>query len=430
MREHPLSQDHPLRQQLTQEMHARRLGHIEAPSHMTQLLAVFAEGEQEAVRQHALKIAGAMPDACPANPNHLSASLADVDFTWECHTEFSTYSFIRRGGADDDAESWISAIPRGWMADLPASILRGTQIRLLSATDPEPEKLLEAFDQGDLVSCDVFDGGARIWADFRLHADGFGRIVVKDRGLIGGEATRLIQWLQELGNYRKMALLGLPLARELGTRLKQIELDFADLVDRIALPESQTDAALFQRLSRLSAELNMLETEASFRMSATRAYAQLVFDRLDSLRERRIPGHPTLSEFTERRFMPAIRTCESFMDRTQQVSRRADSANALMRTRIEVDLRSQTRDLLASMDHRATLQLRLQQAVEGLSVAAITYYLVGLLNYELKAAHPLLPGLDPAIALAIAIPLIFAVIWRVIHSRGHGLQRVPDPRNG
>jgi uncharacterized membrane-anchored protein len=387
------------------------------------LLAVFAEGEEAAVRQHALKIAGALPDECQASPNHLSASLPGFDFTWECHTEFATYSFIRRG-TDNEIENWASDFPQRWMVDLPASILRGTQIRFLSTSDPEPEPetLLEEFNQGDLVSCDVFDGGARIWTDFRLHTDGFGKLLVKDRGLVGGEATRLIQWLQELGNYRKMALLGLPLARRLGTRLKGLEGDFAELIDMISLPERQTDAELFRQLSRSSAELNMLETEASFRMSATRAYAQLVFDRLASLRESRVAGYPTLSEFTERRFMPALRTCESFSDRTQQVSRRADSASALMRTRIDVDLRGQTRDLLASMDHRATLQLRLQQAVEGLSVAAITYYLVALLNYELKAMHPLLPRVDPTIALGVAIPLIFAAIWHVIHSKGRSLR--------
>ncbi len=41
-------------------------------------------------------------------------------------------------------------------------------------------------------------------------------------------------------------------------------------------------------------------------------------------------------------------------------------------------LEAQNQTLLASMDRRARLQLRLQQTVEGLSVAAICYYVVGL----------------------------------------------------
>ena len=37
------------------------------------------------------------------------------------------------------------------------------------------------------------------------------------------------------------------------------------------------------------------------------------------------------------------------------------------------------------MDRRARLQFRLQQTVEGLSVAAIGYYVVGLFGYVAKA---------------------------------------------
>lgn len=410
-----MNRDHPFRSRLTEEMHARRLGHVQAPCEVTQLLTVFTEGGQQAVRRHALEIAGLDADDC-ANLNHLTASTHGFEFTWECHTEFATYTFIRQRDPSNDGEDFAE-LPPEWLAELPAAILRGTQIRFLSVEDADPDALLRDFHPGDLVSCNVFDGAATIWADFRMHPCGFGKLVIKDRHLSGGDATRLVQWLQELGNYRKMALLGLPLAQELSERLKRLERDFAELVNAIALPDRQTDAELFHALSSLSAELNRLEADASFRMSATMAYAQIVFDRLGSLRESRIAGHPTLSEFTERRFMPAIRTCQSFMSRVQQASRRVDSAGGLMRTSIDVVLRGQTRDLLASMDHRSNLQLRLQQAVEGLSVAAITYYVAALLHYELEAVHPMMPGLDPAAALAVAIPLIFLAILRVVRSK-------------
>lgn len=414
-----MAQDHPQRVQLTEEMHARRLGHIQAPCELTQLLTVYTEGEQQAVRQHALRIAGRHEEA-RADLNHLTASIAGFEFTWECHAEFATYTFIRYRDPADHRDEFTPLLPE-WMADLPALVLRGTQIRLLSVADPEPTTLLDDFHPGDLVSCDVFDGAATIWADFRLHAVGFGKLVIKDRHLSGGDATRLVQSLQELGNYRKMALLGLPLAKELNGRLKRLEADFGKLINAIAMPDRQSDAELFHALSCLSAELNRLESDASFRMSATMAYSQIVLDRLSSLRESRTAGHQTLSEFTERRFMPAIRTCQSFMNRVQQVSRRADSASGLMRTSIDVVLRSQTRDLLASMDHRSNLQLRLQQAVEGLSVAAITYYVAALLHYELEAIHHLAPRLNPKLVLAFAIPLFAVVIWRVVRSKKHSM---------
>ncbi|WP_218036191.1 DUF3422 family protein [Sphingobium sp. 15-1] len=410
-----MTQDHPLRGQLTEEMHARRLGNVQAPCEVTQLLAVYSEGEQQAVRQHALKIAGRPEEAC-TDFNHLAASIAGFEFTWECHAEFATYTFIRSLDATDD-QAEFAPLPPHWMADLPAVILRGTQLRLLSVTDPEPTTLLEDFHPGDLVTCDVFDKAATIWADFRLHNTGFGKLVIKDRHLSDGDATRLVQWLQELGNYRKMALLGLPLAKELGGRLKRLEDEFGSLVNAIAMPDRQSDAELFHALSSMTAELNRLESDASYRMSATMAYSQIVHDRLTSLRESRVAGHQTLSEFTERRFMPAIRTCQTFMNRVQQVSRRADSASGLMRTSIDVVLRGQTRDLLASMDRRSGIQLRLQQAVEGLSVTAITYYMAALLHYELEALHHIAPYFNPTIVLAFLIPLLILMIWRVVRSK-------------
>lgn len=69
------------------------------------------------------------------------------------------------------------------------------------------------------------------------------------------------------------------------------------------------------------------------------------------------------------------------------------------------------------MDHRSNLQLRLQQAVNGLSVAAITYYVAALLHYELEAVHPMMLVVDPAAALAVAIPFFFLAIRRVIRSK-------------
>ena len=41
-------------------------------------------------------------------------------------------------------------------------------------------------------------------------------------------------------------------------------------------------------------------------------------------------------------------------------------------------------NLLGAMNRRQQLQLRLQATVEGLSVAAITYYIVGLVGYAAK----------------------------------------------
>ena len=72
------------------------------------------------------------------------------------------------------------------------------------------------------------------------------------------------------------------------------------------------------------------------------------------------------------------------------------------------------------MNRRGDLQLRLQSTVEGLSVAAITYYIVGLVSYLAKGAQKLGWGFSPESTAAVAIPLVAASVWwslRRLHHR-------------
>lgn len=130
---------------------------------------------------------------------------------WEQHSEFTTYSFIRCGAPEEPFSSPpLGELPTEWLAELPGPILRATQIELLSKDSAEPTKedLALWFGLDDLVCCDVRDGDARIWSNFRLHPDGLGRLLVRDQSLVGdSEPSRLLQRLQELGNYRNMALV-------------------------------------------------------------------------------------------------------------------------------------------------------------------------------------------------------------------------------
>jgi uncharacterized membrane-anchored protein len=77
---------------------------------------------------------------------------------------------------------------------------------------------------------------------------------------------------------------------------------------------------------------------------------------------------------------------------------------------------AQNQSLLASMDRRAKLQLRLQQTVEGLSIAAIVYYMAGLVGYVANAlGHwPLLaawlPSNETLVGLAV-LPVVLGVAW-------------------
>ncbi len=108
--------------------------------------------------------------------------------------------------------------------------------------------------------------------------------------------------------------------------------------------------------------------------------------RLEELREDEVSGHLTITEFMTRRLTPpAVKTCEAVNERLEDLSRRVDRASEMMRTRVELAIQSQNQQLLSSMDRRSRIQLMMQHTVEGFSVVAISYYLIGLLKLGLDA---------------------------------------------
>ena len=399
---------HALRASLSEEMHVRRLPRFAAPCRLMQVVTVMGEKGSDAARTHVEALATRAETVVPIAGKYAVLRLSEVTLVWERHTEFASYTLLRDGGFDEPFdpahfEPALAAI----LADMPGDIIRATQIALVDRTTPEPAAADHDrwFSTEASVVCDVADGAARIVSDFRLHDDGYGRLLILDRGLEGDEPAQLVLRLQELGNYRNMALLGLPLAQHLTPLVTDLEARLAGLTRAVAERRSEDDG-LLDELTFLSAELARLVAETRYRMSATRAYAQLSTERLASLRIGAVRGHQTLADFTERRLMPAVRTCDSFSGRLEDLSQRAAWTSALLRTRIDLALARQNRDLLASMDARTQLQLRLQQTVEGLSVVAISYYLVALLSHVLDAV----PGLHHDVAIAVAVPIVLVVV--------------------
>lgn len=400
-------EDHPLRTALSSEMHVRKLPPMAAPTRMMQVVLSGDRGDMALERRKLAELFAFDAAEAKDGANFLLGERGDMRIVWERHTEFSSYMFIRAGAFDDpfDPAAFV-AIPDRWFADLPGKVVRATQFAFCDATIAD--RAADYFSAEDLVVCDVADGAGRIWSDFRIHKDGFGRLLLADKGLTGPEASLVVQRLQELGNYRNMALLGLPMAQRLTPEVSGFEARLAALSAAIATGES-ADETLLRDLSALSAELAGVVAETRYRMSASRAYSEISHDRLASLRVGRVQGYQTLADFTDRRLLPAVRTCISFSARLEDLSQRLAWTSSLMRTRVDTALSRQNRDLLASMDRRTDLQLRLQQTVEGLSVVAISYYLVGLIGYASKGW-----GLGEAghgVLMAVAVPIALAFTW-------------------
>ena len=72
--------------------------------------------------------------------------------------------------------------------------------------------------------------------------------------------------------------------------------------------------------------------------------------------------------------------------------------------------REQNQNVLKSMNRRAELQLRLQSTVEGLSVAAITYYIVGLIGYAVKGIEAFGVYINSTTLTAISIPVVVVLV--------------------
>lgn len=404
------ARSHALRASLSREMHVRKMPRLDTPCRAVQFMMIVDEEEARAsivALRTLLAPDGPAPDAAD---RFFACRIGLLGFSWERHSEFITYSFIADGYGDPFDLSPFHAVSH-WIERLPGRVIRSTQIAL-ARQEPTSAMIATHFAPDDLISSDVAQGRARIWSDFRLHDNGFGRLLIEDRGLEGAEPALLVQRLQELGNYRKIALLGLPEAQQATPMLAALERRLTEVTAQVAQADADADAVL-EQLSALSAELAHIVARTRYRMSATHAYAELCFDRIRRLEVAPVRGYRSIDDFTERRLLPAMRTCDAFSRRLEDLSQRIAWTSAMLRTRVDTALARRNRDLLASMDRRTGLQLRLQHTVEGLSVVAISYYALGLWHHlkeaiEHQGAH--LPGwvdlaLIPAIIGAVFLGL-------------------------
>lgn len=238
-------------------------------------------------------------------------------------------------------------------------------------------------------------------------------MLVEDRSLAPRRAGRLVQRLLEIETYRLMALLAFPLARQIGPEMARLEQALESLTSRmIESRRLDDDQMLLQSLSELAARVEQLMAQSSFRLSAAQAYDQLIEQRIERLREQRIHDLQTMGNFLERRLAPAMRTCASVAQRLEALARRVSRTANLLRTRVDVALEAQNRDLLSAMNQRTQLQLRLQETVEGLSVVVLSYYVIGLLAYVAKGTNATgFLTLPVDLGLGLAVPVVVGSIW-------------------
>lgn len=387
------------------EVHARPHPLIEAPRVLIQLsfMTEGGSGVDHAVLAELSRAQGvAAPDR---QARHHVVKWGRGTLRWERHTEFSTYLWEGPPGSGEE-----TANPFGNGFSAPGTVISGIRLEIRLWT-PESEELVADFDPESLCYSRVEGGMAAVATDFRQDRDGLTRILVLDRGLSASRRGALAQRLLEIETYRTLALLGLPLAQSLSARLRRIEDRLAQLTTQMRMSGNRDDQKLLAELTELAAELEADAAASLYRFGASRAYDGIVEERLAALAEEPVPGNDTLAAFLQRRVAPAMRTCRSVEERQANLSRKLTRATTLLRTWVDVEVEKQNRELLGSMNDRARLQLRLQQTVEGLSVAAVSYYVVGLVGYLAKGATIAGVAVKPELVTAFSVPFVVVAIW-------------------
>lgn len=407
------------------EVHARPHPLLEAPRILIQL-SFMTEGGTEV--DHAVlaglsrRLGIAAPDR---RARHHAMKWGQGSLRWERHTEFSTY--LWEGPLEKREGRVLEDSPFGNGFSPPGPVISGIRLEI-RRWDDASERLITGFDPASLCYSLVENGHAAVLTDFRQDGDGLTRILILDRGLSPARTGALAQRLLEIETYRTLAMLGLPLAHSLSGTVRRIEDRLAEITSAMKTGRERDSHALLGDLTELAAELEADAASSLYRFGASRAYDGIVTERLEALAEEIVPGHETWAGFLQRRLAPAMRTCRSVEERQANLSQKLSRATHLLRSWVDVEVEQQNRDLLASMNNRARLQLRLQQTVEGLSVAAVSYYVVGLVGYVAKGTSLFGHVLAPEVVTAASVPVAVLSVWwmvRKVRSKHSESTRVP-----
>ena len=416
--------EHTLRDTLMAELHARPYGLALAPAEISHLAVRTGERPSQDDLQHLTALCSHFNVSPPASDATVFITdMGPFRLKWEHHTEFSAYTFIaERHFTNPFKKTAIAEVPTDWLTALPGEVISALHIALDARDNLDEIETLaaeagHALDNNPITGGSLLEGRAVWWTDFRIHADRFGRFLIHAVALDEESGGRLIQRIIEMETYRLMAMLALPIAQEARPRVSDAEDELSSILGQLdGGQEHLDDRRLLGDLTRLAGEAERINGIIAYRFNATRAYQEIVRQRVAALREDRITGVQPVSQFMMTRFEPAMETCDNLARRLDQLSARIARAGNLLRTRVDVALEEQNRDLLQSMDRRVQLQLRLQQTVEGLSVVAISYYLISLVIYLAQGLDSLGINVDPNLAGLVAFPFVVGGVWWGVHA--------------
>ncbi len=407
-------EQHPFRAQILGELHARPTRPLETPARILHFAfptdSAHAEADRLAVTKLCVERGLPGPDA---QTRQFRVELQGAALIWERHGEFVTHSweFASLGAQEPFSPSPDALMRTIRMLPQPGPLLVAVDLHMVSG-DREPAPLAALFGPLPMAVSEANSGRALIASDFAPDTFGFVRIFIANRSMPPMSAGRLAQRLLEIETYRTLALMGLPEAQSLAPSIRRIEHELPRLLDSMTQSKGvEQNRALLDALTGLASELEVGAAASLYRFGATRAYNDLARARLEAIGETRLPDYPSWSGFLAHRLEPAMRTCRNTEERQADLSRKLARAAQLLRTRVDTEVEAQNSDLLRQMGERVQLQLRLQQTVEGLSVAAITYYISSVFRHLFEGAQDAGLHINPTIATAVLIPFVAGLVW-------------------
>ncbi|WP_428355295.1 DUF3422 family protein [Methyloprofundus sp.] len=412
----PIPENHAQRFALHNEIHARPPVSLKLPVSASHLAITFSDQEKQQEHVHLANLCQRFAINPPQkDARHFIASCDNFLLHWEQHGEFSTYCFYVNSVniKDPFAKPALAFAPIDWLDKLAGQTIVAAHAVIMPANQQQqvdPETLSAYFAGNAIVGSKMTGEDAMAFTDFRIHNDGFSRFIIFDKKLQSQQAGRLLQRLFEIEVYRVMALLALPIAQQLAPKVNESEQRLSDITTAMAQPKCN-DTVLLDNLTQLAAEVESHISHSQFRFWAAQAYYKIVEQRITDIREIKIQGIQTIGEFLTKRLQPAIMSCKTTSQRFDSISERISNASQLLRTRVDISIERQNQALLTSMDLRAKIQLRFQETVEGLSIVAITTYIISLLHSSVKAIHTLgFKEFHPDIIAGVAIPFVLIIV--------------------
>ncbi len=368
--------------------------------------------------------------------NFLQIQCDGYKVIWERHTEFTRYSIFQTLPAH---AQWGSQLPElaphaatgpEWLRQIPGETITAIHLAMMNVGMDDPDAFYKArqwLGEGTVIGAKMGRASSNqshshLMTHLRIGADGFERMLV----LAAPETSenrsgRIAQRLLELETYRMMSLLTLSLAKTLAVKLTQCELRLVEINDRLE-KKMDKDELLLDALTALAAEVESTTTENSFRFSAARAYDAIVQQRIVEMREQPLSGIQTVGEFMQRRLAPALATVNATSLRLSALAERITRASDLLRTRVDIATETHNQQLLEKLTKGQDAQLKLQTTVEGLSIAAITYYVVSLTYYLGKALQTSGVNVSPEMLAGFSTPLVLFTCWRMVQKIHRSLQ--------